>query len=202
LIVRVFHLATSQLVFGTMLLLAVRAFQVSRPGAPAPIAPVRAPARRALALAAGFVYVQLLLGALVRHTGSGMACTTAFLCDGSAWPGFGPGEIQMLHRYFALLTSGVVIWATVRALPELKRAESRLPRRLAIAAHILILLQISLGIGTVQSTLAVPVATAHLGMGALLWGDLVLLWAFTGAPRLMARVAPKLAGLSTQAAAS
>ena len=193
LLVRVVHLGLSQLVFASTLLLAVRAFQLSKPGEPAPMASVSPSARRALALGAAFVYVQLLLGALVRHTGSGMACTTAFLCDGSAWPSFGRGDVQMLHRYFALVTAGVVIWATVRAMPELKKAESGLPRALAIAAHVLILLQISLGIGTVQSTLAVPVATMHLGTGALLWGDLVLLWAFTGRPKRATQATPEVA---------
>ncbi len=187
LIVRVFHLGFSQLTFAATLLLLVRAFQVSR--GEGPLAPVSPAARGWLGAAAGAVYVQLLLGALVRHTGSGLACTTVLLCDGSAWPAFGPGQIQMLHRYFALGTAGLVIFGTVRALPELKRARGKLPRVLAIGAHALLLAQIGLGVGTVQSLLAIPVATLHLATGALLWGDLVLLWALTGAPAAVVRPA-------------
>jgi len=178
LLVRVLHLATSQAFFAAILVLTARLIQ-SRQTAES-VAPVPAPARRALGIAAAAVYAQLLLGALVRHTGSALACRSVLLCDGRLWPsGFGPGEVQMLHRFWALCAGALVIWCTVRALPALKQSASL--RALAIGADFLLLIQILLGMASVVSYLAVPVVTAHLAVGALLWGDLVLVWLLSGA---------------------
>lgn len=195
LLVRVLHLATSQAFFATLLVLAVRVLQVSRP-AQAVSNGLRWPARRGVLLAAGAVYLQLLLGAVVRHTGSGMACPGLLACDGSAWPSFGPGQVQMLHRYWALGTAALVIWGTLQALPELRGADRRGARRLAIAAHVLLLTQIGLGLASVASFLAIPVVTAHLATGALLWGDLVVLWANMTAPASLPNAQPDAAPLS------
>jgi heme A synthase len=185
LLVRVLHLATSQAFFAAILVLTARAIQSdARAGARAPVsASLSGAVRRGLYLAAAAVYAQLLLGALVRHTGSALACRSVLACDGRLWPaGFGPGEVQMLHRFGALFTGALVIWSTVRALPDLKRSTSAIPRTLAIGAHLLLLTQIVLGMSSVLSFLAVPIVTAHLAVGALLWGDLVLLCALSGAP--------------------
>lgn len=183
LLVRVLHLATSQAFFAAILVLTARAIQSAGTPAGTPELP-SAGTRRALGIAAAAVYVQLLLGALVRHTGSALACRSVLLCDGRLWPsGFGPGEVQMLHRFWALCAGALVIWSTVRALPALKQSASPVPRALAVGAHVLLLTQILLGMASVLSYLAVPVVTAHLAVGALLWGDLVLLWMLSGAPR-------------------
>ena len=177
LLVRVAHLAVSQAFFATVLYLAYQ----TRAATDAAAAPISVRARRWLAVAAAVTYVQLLLGALVRHTGSGMACkTSVLLCEGKAWPDFGPGQVQMLHRYWALVVFGVVIFATVKALPQIRRTGRRFARVLAIAAHALIVLQIALGIGSVLSFLEVGAVTAHLAVGALLWADLFVLTLATG----------------------
>jgi heme A synthase len=189
LLVRVLHLATSQAFFAAILVLTARAIQISAEEKPlAPVsASVSGAARRGLLLAAAAVYLQLLLGALVRHTGSALACRSVLACDGRLWPtGFGPGEVQMLHRFWALFAGALVIWATLRALPDLKRSTSAIPRALAIGAHVLLLTQIVLGIASVLSFLAVPIVTAHLAVGALLWGDMVLLCVLSGAPEQVA----------------
>ena len=199
LLVRVLHLATSQAFFAAILVLTARAIQVGgqENGSAAvgsALAPVAPGVRRGLLLASAAVYTQLLLGALVRHTGSALACRSALACDGRLWPaGFGPGEVQMLHRFWALCAGGLVIWSTARAWPDLKRSTSSIPRALAIGAQVLLLTQIILGISSVLSFLAVPIVTAHLAVGALLWGDMVLLWILSSAPeRSPARAAGDL----------
>ena len=98
----------------------------------------------------------------------------------------------MLHRFWAVCAGTLVIWSTVRALPALKQAASPVPRLLAIGAHALLLIQILLGMASVLSFLAVPVVTAHLAVGALLWGDMVLLWLLSGAPRRSASASRSL----------
>ena len=204
LLVRVLHLATSQAFFAAILILTARCIQLAAAGnAAKAVAPVSPPAQRALALAAAAVYLQLLLGALVRHTGSALACRSVLWCDGQLWPrGFGPGEVQMLHRYWALVAGALVIWSTLRALPDLERSASPLPRILAIAAPVLLLTQIGLGFSSVLSFLSVPVVTAHLAVGALLWGDLVLLWILTSAPHPLPQPSPQVERLTAEAARS
>jgi heme A synthase len=180
LLVRVAHLAVSQAFFATALYLAyqTRAASTEQPAGPSTISPG---ARRSLLIAALAVYAQLLLGALVRHTGSGMACETSMpFCKGSWWPDFGPGQLQMLHRYFALVVLGVVIFATVRVM---RQRPAGLGRVLAAAAHFLVGLQIALGVASVLSFLEVALVTAHLAVGALLWGDLFLLYLVSGSDR-------------------
>jgi len=178
LLVRVAHLAVSQAFFATVLYAAYRT-RASQEPERVPISPA---ARGWLLVAALAAYVQLLLGAFVRHTGSGMACkTSVLLCDGQAWPDFGPGQVQMLHRYWALVVLGLVIFATVKALPQLRKSGRGFGRFLAIAAHALVILQIALGVGSVLSFLEVGAVTSHLAVGALLWADLFLLYVVSGA---------------------
>jgi heme A synthase len=180
LLVRVLHLAVSQAFFATVLFLAYG----TRPDLDtAAIAPAISSGSRVwLLIAALAAYAQLLIGALVRHTGSGMACeTSVVLCKGQAWPDFGPGQLQMVHRYWALVVLALVIFATVKALPELRASDRGFGRFLAVAAHALVVLQIALGVGSVLSFLEVGAVTSHLAVGALLWADLFLLYVVSGA---------------------
>ncbi len=83
LIVSTAHLATSMAFFALLVALAHRLRPEGPRAAPAP--------RRLVGLAAVAVYLQIVLGALVRHTGSAMACgTDVFLCDGTLLPAWGP----------------------------------------------------------------------------------------------------------------
>jgi heme A synthase len=176
LLVRVAHLGVSQAFFATVLYIAyqTRAQTTAR-------VPISVSARSWLLVAALAAYLQLLLGAFVRHTGSGLACkTSVILCEGQAWPDFGPGQVQMLHRYWALVVLGLVIFATVKALPEIRRNGRGFARALAIAAHALVVVQIALGVGSVLSFLELGAVTSHLAVGALLWGDLFLLYLASG----------------------
>lgn len=182
LLISVTHLATSLAFFLLTLALAYRTKTDSGTDplhlAAAPIPEAR---RRFLGATALAVYLQMILGAFVRHTGSGMACdANPFLCRGALWPAGGPGERQMLHRFVALVVAGLVIAATVRLLPELRSPGRGLARALAIACHALILLQLGLGAASVMSFLSPLAVTAHLGVGALLLGDLWLLFLMTG----------------------
>jgi heme A synthase len=54
-------------------------------------------------------------------------------------------------------------------------------RRAALVAPVLVLLQIGLGAWTVWSLVSVPVVSLHLGVGALLLADALLLH-FLGGP--------------------
>jgi len=162
------HLAVSQLFFCTLLYIAFR----TRRGTVAPLAPR---ARSLTAWAAGLVYVQMLMGALMRHLGAGLACLDLPLCRGSLFPADAVPALQlhMLHRLFALVVLGVVVAASVVTFRAARGRPS--VRALAIAAPILVCVQIALGLLSISTFLDVVPVTAHLGVAAALLADLVLL---------------------------
>jgi heme A synthase len=126
-------------------------------------------------------YLQIVLGGVVRHTGAAAACTDLPLCLGSVWPtGAHPTAlVHMSHRLAALFVAGVVVAAAVGVLRL--PAQTRLARALAAGAIGMIFIQIALGSWVVLAGLDVAIVTAHLGVGALLIGDLLLLHCALGA---------------------
>ncbi len=177
------HLATSMAFFSLLVWLAWRLAPQSPAGdgtgAPGGV--------RALAgVAALGVYLQIVLGALVRHTGSGLACgTSVVLCEGVAWPVAGPAQLVTLHRIVGVLVALLVVAASGSAL------RSGLPRVRGAAriAPVIVVVQILLGAWTVWSLIAVPVVSLHVAFGALLLADSVLLFLLLGS-----RPAPQRAG--------
>jgi heme A synthase len=189
-LVRVAHLALSQAFFASVIwmVFATRTptDRMLRPPASAPSRATLAPGTRSLAgLAAVTVYLQLLLGAFVRHTGAGLACNASvFYCNGnSLWPaaqdGFGalgPAQVVTLHKAFALCVSVLVFAAAWRVLRQPKERGLELPRRLALAACALVLVQIGLGVVSVLTFLGIAVVTAHLAVGSLLFVSVLSLY--------------------------
>ena len=160
------HLGTSMLFFSTLLVLAFRL------NAPALSTPAQAP-RGLLWLTTGAVYFQILLGATVRHTGSGLVCVDFPLCHGALWPtGVHPAfHLHMAHRAFALAVTALVMLVSAR----LWRAPDPASRRLARAAPALVVLQIALGILTIVTFKELLSVTGHLLVGALLLSTFVSL---------------------------
>jgi heme A synthase len=169
------HLAVSQLFFVTLIWIAFRAGgpkdQVTR-------APLSTRVQRVALWSAALVYVQMLMGALMRHLGAGLACTDVPLCQGKLWPtGVHPNvTLHVVHRLFAL----VVLAQLVRmAIVVGRESDRRAVKVLAIGAPLLATVQIALGVLSVTTFLdAVPV-TAHLGVAAALLGDCAGLWFYS-----------------------
>jgi heme A synthase len=168
------HLGTALLFFAWLIFMAYRV----RPGVAAALGTVASMAtRHKIAWAAGAVYLQIILGALVRHTGSGLACNTDLIsCSGSWGLSSGAQWLHMAHRGMAFLTIGVVIAMTIPVLKEARALERPGVRFLAVASHVMVCVQTLLGFLTVASFIATPIVTAHLGLGALLFADLVALF--------------------------
>jgi heme A synthase len=166
-IVSTAHLAVSQLFFVTLIYIAFRAGDDRH----APLAPK---VQRMTLWGAILVYVQMLVGALMRHLGAGLACTDVPLCRGSLWPtGVHPNvTLHVVHRLFALVVLGHLVGM---AIVTARGARTRGVKLLAIAAPLLATVQIVLGILSITTFLdAVPV-TAHLGVAAALLADCVVL---------------------------
>lgn len=145
------------------------------------------------------VYVQLILGALMRHTHSGLAIPDFPLAYGQLFPSLSPEAlahynqqlihsdvriaadepitsaqivIHMLHRVWAAVVAGMVIWTSVRLLGLSSTAP--MISRFAYVLLIVLVIQIALGAFTVLSLKAVEVTTAHVATGALLLVSCVL----------------------------
>ncbi len=150
-------------------------------------------------VAAAMVWIQLILGAVMRHTASGLVVPDFPLAYGRIAPSLSPGDlagytqslidsdiriaadgpvtatqvtIHLLHRYWGILTGIVMLWTAHRLFWSSSRG-SRL-RTLGVVLAILTLLQVTLGAYTVLSSKAIDVTTAHVANGALVLAICVL----------------------------
>jgi heme A synthase len=136
-------------------------------------------ARTWIGIACGAVFVQLLLGALVRHLGAAMVCLGMPTCTrtGEWWPDVFVQDLHMVHRGFgvvvAILTTiaAVAVWRRTKSWPQL--------RTLAVIAPVLVLGQVALGIFTVLTLRAVPLAVGHFAGAASLWALWMSAWLMT-----------------------
>lgn len=121
------------------------------------------------------VYLQLLLGALMRHTQSGLAIPDFPLAFGSIIPPFDSSNvaIHFAHRAGALLVTTMIAWTLIRIVADYRR-HNRLFRPILLIANLLIV-QLILGALTIWSAKAVMFTTFHVLNGALILGLLVFL---------------------------
>jgi cytochrome c oxidase assembly protein subunit 15 len=123
--------------------------------------------RRAATVTTGLVYVQILLGATMRHSGAGLAIPDFPLMFGHLWPTHWDAKIAIhfSHRVGAL----VVVLAAVVTVSRVwihhrGRIEFTRPAALMIA---LVTIQIALGASTVLSARNVGINSLHVVCGAL-----------------------------------
>jgi heme A synthase len=118
--------------------------------------------------AAALVFVQSVVGGVVRHTDAGMACPDVPMCLGEWVPPLSNSLVatQFLHRVLGVVVTLLVLGMVVRLL---RRGTPDHLRRFGILAGVLVLAQMTLGIVSVLSILAVtPVSFHTLGAAALL----------------------------------
>lgn len=195
--VSVAHLMTAMAYFALLIYLAWRTRPMDRPAAQ-PVAPRL---RRWISVATGAVFVQVFIGGIVRHTGGALACADSIpLCRGQFLPSADaplPLAANMIHRLVGFIVALVVIAASIAILRQVKRSGTL--RRLAMAAPVLVALQVALGLWTIVSMRSTPVAVAHFGGAAALWGVWVSMWliAHDGvAPAHVTGSAPKASHLT------
>jgi heme a synthase len=166
------HLVTAMGYFALLLYLAWR----TRP-AHAPAADDIGSARGWVVAAMVVVLAQIALGGMVRHTGGTLACLDV-TCGGTILPhGALPLQMHLAHRIGGIIVGLVVIAGSIVVF---RRASSRTLRWMAAAAPLLVALQITLGVLTIMSLRSVPVAVAHFGGAAALWGLWVTMFFMTG----------------------
>jgi cytochrome c oxidase assembly protein subunit 15 len=142
--------------------------------------------RRWVLAVTGMVFVQLVLGASMRHSHAGLSIPDFPTSYGHLFPPLGDATLaqinqvrgaasqpytsaalillQYVHRIWAVLIVVGLIYTAIRLL------RSRLPtffRRCAVGWILLVVVQFCLGAWTVLSNKAADVATAHVLFGAL-----------------------------------
>jgi heme A synthase len=135
----------------------------------------------------GLLFVQILLGAVVRHLGAGLACVTLPFCDGSLWPTSAPFlvKLHMLHRLLGFLLALVVLLNTIDIF--IRYSQNFRLKILGLVSMLLVAVQITLGWLSVATALEILPVTAHLAIGALLWASFVTMlflekWQSNGNP--------------------
>ncbi|HVY47630.1 MAG TPA: COX15/CtaA family protein [Minicystis sp.] len=181
------HLTLSMCFFSVTVVIAIRTRRTDAEHAALPANADAGGGYRTILLAsAGAVLGQILLGGVVRHTMSGLACITFPLCFGHVWPPDSASatseRVHMLHRFGAavltalMIVDAIVVARAARALEAKGYADARKLRRLAFALPVLVLVQATLGVLSVTSLLHLPIVETHLGVGALLLGTVVATW--------------------------
>jgi heme A synthase len=146
--------------------------------------------RGGAAVGAGLVFLQSVLGGLMRHMDAGMACPDAPLCLGQVVPPpvNAPIAVHFSHRVLGILVALAVCVLAYRL------HRSTLPfriRRWGPVAAALVLTQVGLGFASVLTVLAVVPVSLHTLVAASLLAALVHV-ATVGepAPAPRARLAP------------
>ena len=137
---------------------------------------------------ASLIFIQLILGASMRHQHAGLAVPDFPLAYGKTWPPMDAAflerinsqrlgteqlnsvtafqiGLQMAHRLVALAI--VLLVGRVASKARCEQGPGSLPAKLAAAWWGIICMQVALGAATIWSNKAADVATAHVLCGAL-----------------------------------
>ena len=124
---------------------------------------------------AATVYCQLILGAVMRHTGAGLAIPDFPLAFGHVVPAFTSMAIviHFLHRMGALAVATMIAWTAIRTV-RAHGTERELVRPALVAVG-LVAIQVTLGALTIWTAKAVLPTTLHVAVGASILGTMALL---------------------------
>jgi cytochrome c oxidase assembly protein subunit 15 len=127
------------------------------------------------ALTTGVIYVQLILGALMRHTQSGLAIPDFPLAFGRIIPPMTSSHVMIhfAHRLGAVAVTTMIIWTYLRIRRHY--GDHSLLRTPATVMLILVCTQVTLGAFTIWTAKSVVVTTLHVATGALVLGSSVVL---------------------------
>jgi heme A synthase len=129
-------------------------------------------------VAAFFTYALIVFGGIVRITGSGMGCGDDWpLCHGRLIPPLDlPTLIEYGHRLAALLVSVLVLAVALYAIRHRRSAGFAQRQLVALAVAALVMLVVQVMVGAVTVWLELPTATVvlHLGLAAALLATLIV----------------------------
>ena len=128
--------------------------------------------QRLALLTAATTYLLIVVGAIVRSTGSGMGCPDWPTCHGALIPPFGDTAawVEWVHRGVAVLVGLLVVVTAVLAWLDHRASRSILGG--SLVAVVLVFFQAYLGKVTVDTSNAGETVTAHLATALALLGVL------------------------------
>ncbi len=163
------HLGVANLLLAALLLQAVGAWQ-----GPAATPPSPPSFRRLVEVTGAATYALILIGGYVASSGAGAACPDLPLCRGaSILPAVAGAHLHMLHRGWALVVAGLVVWTAGAA----SKIGGRATVTAASLAAGLVVVQLAVGVLNIVTRLAPLARSAHLGIATLLFGTLIVLGA-------------------------
>jgi cytochrome c oxidase assembly protein subunit 15 len=194
----IFHACLAQAFLGLIVLIAIVTTNFWRSLAPVGVDLRKAAPIKTLAIATTIaIYLQLTLGATMRHQHKDLAILDFPTANGAWIPDTSAGALakinawrearafsdvdafqiwlQMSHRFLAVLIGIGLIAFCVRVLGETSQMSAL--RRLSILWVVLFFLQFTLGAWTIWSNKAADVATAHVAVGAIMLSFGVSAWA-------------------------
>jgi cytochrome c oxidase assembly protein subunit 15 len=133
------------------------------------------PLQTLCAATTGAVYMQLILGALMRHTNAGLAIPDFPLALGHIIPPLTSAKVivHFAHRVGAVIVAAMILWTFSRIARSY--SDHRLLFRPALTMVVLVTIQLALGAVTVWTAKSVIPTTAHVLTGALVLGSSFLL---------------------------
>jgi cytochrome c oxidase assembly protein subunit 15 len=160
------HAMTGQAFFCVMVAIALFTSPGWQAVAPVALTPGRASLAPLAAVTTGIIYLQIIIGALMRHMHAGLAIPDFPLAFGRLVPPMFslPIAVNFAHRCGAVVVTAMVLWTVARTLREY-RDEPWL-RRPALGLLVLLAVQIGLGAATILSRRAVIPTTSHVAVGA------------------------------------
>jgi cytochrome c oxidase assembly protein subunit 15 len=193
----IFHACLAQAFLGLIVLIAMMTTNFRR-SLSANVDPSKSQAIKAIAVATTVaIYVQLALGATMRHQHKDLAILDFPTANGAWIPDTSAARLekinvwrdarslsdvdafqiwlQMAHRFLAVLIGIAVILFLIRVRRDPPQVSAL--RRLSILWVILFFLQFTLGAWTIWSNKAADVATTHVAVGAVMLSFGVSAWA-------------------------
>ncbi|MEM8916703.1 MAG: COX15/CtaA family protein, partial [Pseudomonadota bacterium] len=182
------HLGLAFVIFALLIWMGCKALRLSRLGLGLSDGPLRS-----VVVTFAFVTVTVFWGALVAGLDAGLAYNTYPLMGGQfvpeailsiipAWKNFfeNTATVQFIHRWLAIATLISALWTAFQL-----RVHSQ---SLSLALAVMVTLQVVLGITTLLTFVALPLATAHQAGAFILVAILtVSLYRLSGAPELRAK---------------
>lgn len=166
------HMALAQALLGTLILLLVVSYRrpLLRIGTASPNRDDKGLDKLPMFMlaAAAAVYGLMLTGSYVTAAGATSACSTWPLCQGSLFPETGPQAIHMGHRLATLVFGFYILYALHLGF----RGKDRpwVVKSLAMAASIILMLQVAVGAATIWLDFAASIRALHLSLATALWG--------------------------------
>jgi heme a synthase len=127
------------------------------------------------ALTTAVIYVQILLGAVMRHLGAGLAIPDFPTSFGHLVPPFISAgiDVNFAHRCGAMVVTLFVVWTVTRVLRFYRNAPHLLNSAILMLG--LLAAQLTLGMLTIWSGKAVLPTTAHVAVGAAVFATSLVL---------------------------